>query len=339
MFMYGNYAASSTDHEGSLKFTEGEEYMHTNIGISVYPGDEPFRFDLSHSTYEIDSQCFNFLCHRNLSIVTALAKPENAASRVSTLDSQPSNEGDIFTKKSRGPQVESSGYLIFEARATRTFGRSSLKWLSYGELNAQADTLACELAALGVCVGSRVAVVMERCLEILVGLLAVLKVGATMMPVDATFPQKRIVHMLKDAGATLVVSAGGFIDMARSGNSIDRRDVDVRDIGRQTSFFALGGDSISVIRVVATRKNAGMYFPAATATNSDELEVVPVVRPPDNEARDHKYVFVMVVEPTSNGQLDLVGGVDRVTLTTAQVLVVLQDDRSTLIHIEALDAA
>ncbi|CAK4711652.1 unnamed protein product [Aphanomyces euteiches] len=78
--------------------------------------------------------------------------------------------------------------------------------ITYGELNDQAATLAHELVSLGVGVGSRVAVVMERCLEFPIGLLAVLKAGGSMMPLDATFPANRLTFMLTDANASVVVT-------------------------------------------------------------------------------------------------------------------------------------
>ncbi|KAG9408990.1 hypothetical protein AC1031_020894 [Aphanomyces cochlioides] len=80
------------------------------------------------------------------------------------------------------------------------------KSITYGELNDQATTLAHELVSLGVGVGSRVAVVMERCLEFPIGLLAVLKAGGSMMPLDATFPANRLTFMLGDANASVVVT-------------------------------------------------------------------------------------------------------------------------------------
>ncbi|KAH9168704.1 hypothetical protein AeNC1_017865, partial [Aphanomyces euteiches] len=54
--------------------------------------------------------------------------------------------------------------------------------------------------------GTRVAVVMERCLEFPIGLLAVLKAGGSMMPLDATFPTNRLKFMLTDANASVVVT-------------------------------------------------------------------------------------------------------------------------------------
>ncbi|KAF0711852.1 hypothetical protein As57867_005003, partial [Aphanomyces stellatus] len=73
------------------------------------------------------------------------------------------------------------------------------QWLSYGELNQQANVVAHDLAALGVCVGSRVTVIMGRCLEFSIGLVATLKAGAAVMPLDASFPAQRLAFVLTDA--------------------------------------------------------------------------------------------------------------------------------------------
>ncbi|KAF0712301.1 hypothetical protein As57867_004861, partial [Aphanomyces stellatus] len=75
------------------------------------------------------------------------------------------------------------------------------------DLDGKANTVARELAALGVASsGARVAVVMERCLAFPVGLLAVLKSGASMMPLDVSFPPARLAWMLADANVAAIVT-------------------------------------------------------------------------------------------------------------------------------------
>ncbi|KAF0709261.1 hypothetical protein As57867_006004, partial [Aphanomyces stellatus] len=78
--------------------------------------------------------------------------------------------------------------------------------LTYGELNGLANSLAVTLRAKGVGVGCRVAVIMDRCLEFPLGLLAVLKVGAAIMPLDASFPDNRLAFMLNDANVATIVT-------------------------------------------------------------------------------------------------------------------------------------
>ncbi|KAF0704628.1 hypothetical protein As57867_007273, partial [Aphanomyces stellatus] len=98
----------------------------------------------------------------------------------------------------------------FEERAGRHPGVRAVEfegsWLSYGELNDMANALAAKLIDIGVGVNCRVAVIMDRCLEFPLGLLAVLKVGAAVMPLDASFPVSRLRRVISDATATAALT-------------------------------------------------------------------------------------------------------------------------------------
>ncbi|MGC5700439.1 amino acid adenylation domain-containing protein [Pseudomonas sp. NFXW11] len=77
--------------------------------------------------------------------------------------------------------------------------------LSYGELNRQANVLARQLLALGVRPDDRVAVVARRSLPTLVGLLAVLKSGASYVPIDPAHPGERLNYLLQDSGPRVLL--------------------------------------------------------------------------------------------------------------------------------------
>ncbi|KAF0714745.1 Aste57867_3720 [Aphanomyces stellatus] len=62
------------------------------------------------------------------------------------------------------------------------------------------------LTSNGVLVGSRVAVITDRCLEFPIGLLATLKAGAAMMPLDVAFPVGRLAFMLADAQVVAIIA-------------------------------------------------------------------------------------------------------------------------------------
>ncbi|KAF0693317.1 hypothetical protein As57867_015648, partial [Aphanomyces stellatus] len=92
--------------------------------------------------------------------------------------------------------------------------------ISYGDLDARSDSIAATLIDMGVKVGSRVAVIMDRCLEFPMGLLASLKAGAAIMPLDASFPVNRITYMLLDASVNIVVTTKRHLEHVRAANSM-----------------------------------------------------------------------------------------------------------------------
>ncbi|MGX1174669.1 amino acid adenylation domain-containing protein [Pseudomonas sp. R151218B TE3479] len=78
--------------------------------------------------------------------------------------------------------------------------------LTYCELNARANQVAHRLLALGVCPDDRVAICVERSLEMVVGLLGVLKAGAGYVPVDPAYPTERIAYLLQDSAPVAVLA-------------------------------------------------------------------------------------------------------------------------------------
>jgi amino acid adenylation domain-containing protein len=80
--------------------------------------------------------------------------------------------------------------------------------LTYAELNVRANRLAHHLRSLGVRPDDRVAICVERSLEMVVGLLAILKAGGAYVPLDPDYPVERLAFMLKDSEPVVVLDHG-----------------------------------------------------------------------------------------------------------------------------------
>jgi amino acid adenylation domain-containing protein len=78
--------------------------------------------------------------------------------------------------------------------------------LSYGELNRRANQLAHYLRQLGAGPDTRVAICIERSLEMVVSLMGVLKAGAAYVPLDSSYPVERLRYMVRDAQAAVVIT-------------------------------------------------------------------------------------------------------------------------------------
>ncbi|WP_328314311.1 amino acid adenylation domain-containing protein [Streptomyces sp. NBC_00442] len=78
--------------------------------------------------------------------------------------------------------------------------------LTYAELDTRSGRLARELSERGVGRGDLVGVALDRSIDLVVALLAVLRTGAAYVPVDPRFPAERIRQMLDDADPRLIVT-------------------------------------------------------------------------------------------------------------------------------------
>jgi amino acid adenylation domain-containing protein len=115
-----------------------------------------------------------------------------------------------------------------EAIAVMSAGRS----LSYSELDRRANQWARRLQRLGVGPGSIVGLCLDRCPEMVEALFGVLKAGAAYLPLDPTSPQQRLEYMLKDAGASVLVSRGALGEALSDGT---RWSIDLEREGGQPS--------------------------------------------------------------------------------------------------------
>ncbi|MGV9270945.1 amino acid adenylation domain-containing protein, partial [Kitasatospora sp. NPDC003701] len=86
--------------------------------------------------------------------------------------------------------------------------------LTFRELDRAADRLARRLVALGVRPESRVAVLLERSVELVVAVLAVLKAGGTYLPLEARYPQDRLRLMADETESVVVLTDAALLELA-----------------------------------------------------------------------------------------------------------------------------
>ncbi|MGB3442387.1 MAG: amino acid adenylation domain-containing protein [Actinophytocola sp.] len=85
--------------------------------------------------------------------------------------------------------------------------------LNYAQLNAMANRIAHRLRATGVGEQTLVGVCAERSLELVAGLLGVLKAGAAYVPLDPEYPADRLAFMVSDAAAPVVLTQSHLQDV------------------------------------------------------------------------------------------------------------------------------
>ena len=100
---------------------------------------------------------------------------------------------------------------LFEEQVQRTPGNAAVIFgeqrISYRELNERANELAAELVARGVGPEIVVGLMLDRSVDLVVALLGVLKAGGAYLPLDPSYPQKRLQFIIDDAQPKVILTA------------------------------------------------------------------------------------------------------------------------------------
>jgi amino acid adenylation domain-containing protein len=246
---------------------------------------------------------------------TATSNPDV---HVSAIDLLTAEEHEWLDQQNRTAVVEGAPASIvdlFEEQAARAASRDavvapgaatadSLQSLTYAEINARANQLAHQLRAVGVVRGDRVALGLDRSVEALVGLLAILKAGAAYVPVPPDLPVARRDQLLRESGAKAVVSLAAFHWEPAAGVklvALDRDDAAIAAHSRENmQHSALPDDAAYVLYtsgstgapkgVVVTHANVVHYTRAISRVLAD----VPSHVPGDGRATMDGWHFGMV---------------------------------------------
>ncbi len=116
---------------------------------------------------------------------------------------------------------ESTVHELFEKHALMTPQATALiqdgKRMTYGELNQKADQLKERFLAWGLRKEESVGIYLERSFNMIVALLGVLKAGGIYVPLDLSYPEKRIQYMLDDANINILLTQTALKDRISTG--------------------------------------------------------------------------------------------------------------------------
>ncbi|MEV7229556.1 amino acid adenylation domain-containing protein [Polymorphospora sp. NPDC051019] len=156
---------------------------------------------------------------------------------------------------------------LFEARAARNPDAVALVLddheLTYGELDARANRLAHHLRDRGVGPDRLVAICLERSLDTVVALLAVLKAGGAYLPLDPAYPVERLTHMLRDATPVVALTHGAARD--RLGAALSGVDVPVVDLDADAAGWADLPVTVPVVDGLAAHHLAYVIYTSGTS--------------------------------------------------------------------------
>lgn len=109
---------------------------------------------------------------------------------------------------------EKTIHRLFEEQAERTPDKSALIFngisVTYKELNEKSNQLARYLCDRGAKPDTIIGIMIEQSIELIVGILGILKAGASYLPIDPSYPQSRVEYMLNDSNTKIILVKKGI---------------------------------------------------------------------------------------------------------------------------------
>ena len=193
-----------------LEVDRGTSKFDLALFVSEHQGSLTCTFE--YDTDLFDSQTIDrMLDHFQILLESIVSDPQQ---RVGELPLLTQAEIQLLTNPAGAVQrVPLPGSLLHEVFATqvaRMPGAIALthghEQITYDELNRRANQLAHHLIRQAVGPDVLVGLCLERSVELIVGLLAILKAGGAYLPLDPAYPAERLLFMLADAGAKLLLT-------------------------------------------------------------------------------------------------------------------------------------
>ncbi|KIL22623.1 hypothetical protein B4134_0279 [Bacillus safensis] len=216
-------AAKKDEQEARLGFTVEDmnvyEKSNYDLNLLASPGEE-LLLKLAFNQRAFDPQFVHKLKEQlSLLINEAVKHPDQS---VHTLPFVTKQEKQLILEEWNAPELEHDQLYLskwFEHNVRKQPNAVALsaeeQTMTYAELNEQANRLARHLQKNGAEHQTVIAILADRTPELIVSLLAVLKAGAAYVPIDPDYPESRIQYMLKDSGATHLLTHSSFIGQAK----------------------------------------------------------------------------------------------------------------------------
>ncbi len=121
--------------------------------------------------------------------------------------------------------------------------------LTYGELQLRSNQLANHLRALGVGPDVLVGIAVERSVEMLVGVLGILRAGGAYVPIDPAYPPDRQAYMLEDSQAPILLTQERLLEAQPAGAGVEQeRPLGALPVGGGVEVLCLDRDWPEIAR-------------------------------------------------------------------------------------------
>ncbi|MCB2354692.1 non-ribosomal peptide synthetase [Clostridium estertheticum] len=211
----------------SVKVFEQTNY---NFEVVVFPGEE-FEIKFRYNSLVYDRDIVKSISsHLVKAAGEVIRNPYILTDKIDILTAEERNLIlGRFNETALKYDYEKTIQQLFEEQVEKTPDKTALvfgnKVLTYRCLNLKANSLARILRRKGVKPNCIVGLMVQRSMEMIVGILAILKAGGAYLPIDPEYPAERVKYVLEDSGADILLTQSGIKDSVKfSGHIMDLMD-------------------------------------------------------------------------------------------------------------------
>ncbi|WP_315533608.1 non-ribosomal peptide synthetase [Delftia acidovorans] len=256
-----NYRHAQAHDEAAAQTWNGMEILHSRertnfpVGLSVNDTGDDFTL-IAHVLRSVGAQRICGYMHQALAgLAQALA--EHPAQPIAQIPLLPPGETQQLLQWSINGQRHAQALPVhreFERRVSEQPQAVALvhdgEVLSRAELDRRANRLAHRLIGLGVGPEVRVGIAVERCIDMVVGILAILKAGGAYVPLDTEYPPERLAYMAQDSGIALVLTQShtrGTLPFAEALRVVELDGLDLSAESAQAPDVKLHGHNLAYV--------------------------------------------------------------------------------------------
>ncbi|MEE1281387.1 MAG: amino acid adenylation domain-containing protein, partial [Acutalibacteraceae bacterium] len=222
LYVFENYTSGSenqsdeADESGldeSFQINSDGNTERNNYDITIIASSQNDRVNISVSylTYKYNSVEMELFLDRLINVLKQIIDNPNV--KLSDIDCLSSDEKkiicDSFNTTDAEYDREKTVVDLLEEQVEKTPDNIAVVFedekITYRELNEKANILAHKLISEGVQSGDYVAMYIERSIEMIVGICAIIKAGAIYVPINTMYPANRVEYILNDCNAKIVL--------------------------------------------------------------------------------------------------------------------------------------
>lgn len=229
MFIYQNNGITPMSFDGikTSMYIPDTGISKFDLSLEVVPqSDNTFSFTFEYCTNLFKNDTIERLANNFINIIKKVL--DNCDKKISDIDILSEEEKNKILCKFNNTKMEypkdKTIIQMFEEQVQKTPDRIAIvfegKALTFKELNIKANHLAWYLRNNGLKRNDIISIMVNRSLELLIAIIAVLKSGACYIPIDPSYPKDRTEYMLKNSHCKLLLTSSSLLDKIDFENKI-----------------------------------------------------------------------------------------------------------------------